>query len=159
MVSDLAPTLRQFRTEICGPGWDAAKLPFCRDEEVDTAGLTEAYASARVVLNVGRQGSPANDRYQLDPSTPAARTFEAAMAGCCQLYFADSLEVLDYFDLGTEILLFDDADDFRGQLTAILSDGERQRSIGAAAQRRALAEHTYAHRRGPWWNASGWTHK
>ena len=68
------------------------------------------------------------------------------MAGSCQLLFADSLEVLDYFDVGREILLFDGPSDFSAQLDRLLADGELACSIGAAARRRALADHTYAAR-------------
>ena len=150
LVTDLAPALRRYRTEIHGPGWNAVKQPFCREQEVDTAGLPTAYAATRVALNIGRQGSPANDRYQIDPSTPAPRTFEAAMSGCCQIFFADSLEVLEYFDLGTEILLFDDVEDFRDQLTVVLADDQQARSIGAAARRRAWRNTPMPTGRGPW---------
>jgi spore maturation protein CgeB len=146
MLADLAPTLQRCRTEICGSGWNAERLPFCRNQDAEPADLLSAYAGARIVLNMGRNLSPANDRFQLDPSTPGVRTFEAAMAGSCQMIFADSLEVMDYFEVGKEILLFNNADDFRAQLQSLLADGDRACSLGAAARRRAMREHTYAAR-------------
>jgi spore maturation protein CgeB len=146
LLSDVSATLKGLRTEICGREWNAESLSFCRNQEVAPAELPAQYAAARVVLNMGRTFSPVNDRYQLDPSTPGVRTFEAAMAGSCQLLFADSLEVLDYFDVGREILLFNDAGDFHDQLASLLADGERAAAIGEAARRRALNDHTYAAR-------------
>ena len=130
----------------CGNGWNAERLSFCRNQYVAPADLPAAYAEARIVLNVGRSLSVANDRFQLDPSTPGPRTFEAAMAGGCQMIFADSLEVMDYFEVGKEILLFNDAEDFRAQLESLLADPDRACAIGAAARQRAVRDHTYAAR-------------
>lgn len=146
LLADLSPTLAHCRAEIFGSEWDTPAVPQARNVELAASDLPEAYASSRVVLNIGRGASAANARYLLDPSTPGARTFEAAMAGSCQLLFADSLEVLDYFELGSEILLFDGPADFRVQLERLLADGELAQSIGAAARRRALRDHTYAAR-------------
>ncbi len=146
LLADLSPTLAHCRAEIFGSGWDLKAVPNARNAELEPNDISAAYASSRVVLNIGRAASTANARYQLDPSTPGARTFEAAMAGSCQLLFADSLEVLDYFELGSEILLFDSPADFRVQLERLLADGELAQSIGAAARRRALRDHTYAAR-------------
>jgi spore maturation protein CgeB len=146
LVADLAVSLGRKQTKICGTGWDEPKLSFCRDQRIDASDLPAAYAQARVVLAMSRTGSSANKRCLLDPSTPGASLFEAAMAGCCQLLFADSLEMLDYFDRGREILLFDGTSDFAAQLERLLSNGELASSIGSAARRRALADHTYAAR-------------
>jgi len=146
LLEDLSGTLARCKTEVFGTDWPVERLAFCRNERLDSAQLSLAYASSRVVLNMGRSVSLANNRYQLDASTPGPRTFEASMAGCCQLLFADSLEVLDYFDLGQEILLFNDTEDFRAQLAELLADGARTCGIGAAARRRALRDHTFAAR-------------
>ena len=105
---------------------------------------------------MGRTASAANNRCQLDASTPGARTFEAAMAGSCQLLFTDSLEVMDYFEVGEEILLFDDTEDFRAQLESLLADRERACAIGTAAQRRAYAITRTPHGRAPCSDMPGW---
>jgi spore maturation protein CgeB len=146
LLRDLSPTLRSHRTVVRGADWDAAEFPYCQNEYTQPEDLPALYASSRVVLNMGRNVSSVNNRCQLDASTPGSRTFEAAMAGSCQLLFTDSLEVMDHFEVGDEILLFDDAEDFRTQLEMVLADGERACSIGAAARRRAMRDHTYAAR-------------
>ncbi len=119
-------------------------LPFCRNERIPNERLADYYATSRVVLNLGRDFHLANRKYQLDSSTPGPRTFEAAMAGACQLMFAESLEILDYFRLDEEILLFDSPADFQQTLERLLAEPKHCRRIGAAAEERRLRDHTYA---------------
>lgn len=144
IIQDLAHVLRSVRTEIFGDGWDSKALPFCINRRVDNAGLADRYAASRVVLNLGRDFHLSNQKYQLDPSTPGPRTFEAAMAGSCQMMFADSLEILDYFKLDEEIVLFDNPKEFEELLTDLLEHPNKRAAIGMAAQARCLKDHTYA---------------
>ena len=60
------------------------------------------------------------------------------------MYFSDSLEVLDYFSLDKEILLFDSPRSFETQLEMLLDDPERGKKIAISAQNRALKDHTYS---------------
>ena len=66
------------------------------------------------------------------------------MAGACQFFFVDSLEVLDYFEADTEIILFNDPSEFEARLTELLEDVDKRRNIATAARARCLREHTYA---------------
>jgi hypothetical protein len=50
------------------------------------------------------------------------------------------------FEVGTEVVTYDDVDDLAAQLHTLLADDERRTAIARAGQRRTLAEHTYAHR-------------
>jgi spore maturation protein CgeB len=75
--------------------------------------------------------------------SPATRVFEAAGAGACLI--TDRWEGIDqFFEPGEEILVADDGAAVAGHLLDL--SPERARKIGDAALRRALAEHTYAHR-------------
>jgi spore maturation protein CgeB len=144
LLEELAPVLAKYRTEVYGSGWDTARLPFARNERIPAEELPDRYAAARAILNVGRSLNLANRRYQLPASTPGPRTFEAAMAGSCQLVYGESLEILDYFAVGDEVLLFDDPPEFERCLRRLRDDpGERHR-IAAAARARCLKDHTYA---------------
>jgi spore maturation protein CgeB len=145
IVRDLSPVLSRCRTEIIGPGWPG-DMRFGRGGRLSNAELADACARSWVTLNLGRTLNLANRRYQLDPSTPGPRTFEAALAGTVQMYFVDSLEITDYFEPDTEILLFDGPEDFAAQLHGLLADPERAKRIAESARRRALREHTYAAR-------------
>jgi spore maturation protein CgeB len=142
LIGDLSGVLAAVNAQIVGEGWDDS-LPFCHNDRIDPSLLAGHYAAARVVLNMGRDFHYCNKKHQLDPSTPGPRTFEAAMAGACQIMFADSLEVLDYFKLDDEILLFDGPADFRKALDNLLANPEKCQNIGAAARARCLLEHTY----------------
>jgi len=73
------------------------------------------------------------------------RTFELAAAGAGQIADAkDDLATL--FKPGEELLTYRDLADLRRQLDHYLARPEEARAIGENARRRALAEHTIAHR-------------
>lgn len=146
MVKDLSQIIIKVKTEIYGEGWDISDLPFCRNERIPQEQLVMFYVSSRIVLNLGRDFNYANRQYDLVPSTPGPRTFEAAMAGACQMIFADSLEIMDYFEIDKEIVLFDDPTDFEAKLFDLLDHPEKRVAIGQAARVRCLKDHTYAAR-------------
>jgi spore maturation protein CgeB len=91
------------------------------------------------VLNISRESMA---RYGFSPAT---RVFEAAGSGACII--TDAWEGIDHFlEPDREILVATDGCDVADHLRDL--SPERAKSIGAAAMRRVLAEHTYAHRAG-----------
>jgi len=89
------------------------------------------------VLNVSRESMA---RYGFSPAT---RIFEAAGAGACLI--TDEWAGIELFlEPGTEVLVGRDGAEVAEHLAALTP--ERARGVGAAAYRRVLAEHTYAHR-------------
>jgi spore maturation protein CgeB len=89
------------------------------------------------VLNISRSSMA---RYGFSPAT---RVFEATGAGACLI--TDHWEGIEaFFEPGTELLVARDGDEVAALVSALTPD--RARAIGEAALRRALAEHTYAHR-------------
>jgi spore maturation protein CgeB len=146
LAADLARVLVRQRTRFLGDGWPLGQLPFAENRRLNNAELADHYADAFVTLNMGRDLDLANRHYQLCPSTPGPRTFEAAMAGATQMFFVESLEIADYFAPDREIVLFDSVREFELCLTELLAAPEQATAIGAAAQQRALAEHCYTHR-------------
>ena len=79
-------------------------------------------------------------RYGFSPPT---RVFEAAGAGACLI--TDAWVGIELFlEPNEEVFVARDG----GEVAAILDSlkPERARQVGAAAQRRILAEHTYRHR-------------
>lgn len=122
-----------------GAGWEDAALPgnVRRLGHVPTAWHNALNASAKAVLNVNRDGMA---RFGFSPPT---RIFEAAGAGACIV--SDAWPGLEsFFEPGTEILVAEDGAAVAEHLRALTP--ERAREIGAAARRRALAEHSYASR-------------
>jgi len=122
-----------------GSGWGDKPLP----PNVNYAGHVytpdhNAFnCTPRMVLNVSRESMA---RYGFSPAT---RVFEAAGAGACLI--TDDWEGINlFFAPGREILVARDGEDvarFVRGLTEI-----QAHEVGAAALRRVLAEHTYAHR-------------
>lgn len=122
-----------------GNGWADKALP------PNVAGLGHVYTAdhnafnctARAVLNICRASMA---RYGFSPPT---RVFEAAGAAACLI--TDTWEgVEQFFEPGEEILVAPDGAAVAEYVRGLTP--ERARAIGAAAYRRALAEHTYARR-------------
>lgn len=122
-----------------GAGWGDAPLPANVRwlGHVPPRDHNAFNVSVRAVLNVNR-ASMAAVGY-----SPPTRVFEAAGAGACLL--CDAWPGLEMFlEPGREVLVVHDGDEVLATLDAL--DPARARAIGAAARRRVLAEHTYAHR-------------
>jgi spore maturation protein CgeB len=93
--------------------------------------------SPRAVININRDSMA---RYGFSPPT---RVFEAAGAAACLL--CDAWEGLETFlEPEREVLVVRSGAEVAAQLASL--SASRARAIGAAARRRVLAEHTYAHR-------------
>lgn len=145
IIRDLEPFISKLKSNIIGAEWPP-DLKIAKNQRTPNDSLSLIYAQSSIAISMGREFNLANNRFQLAPSTPGPRVFEAAMAGVVQICFADSLEVSDYFEVGKEILLFDGPKDFKRQVELILDSPGLAKSIAIAAQYRALNEHTYHHR-------------
>jgi spore maturation protein CgeB len=134
-----AARLPERRFVLGGSGWGDVPLPANVRYlgHVGTGDHNALNCSATAVLNVNRASMA---RFGFSPPT---RVFEAAGAGACLL--TDAWAGIEQFlEPDREILVAHDGDDVArllGDLTA-----ERARTIGDAARRRVLGEHTYAHR-------------
>lgn len=145
LVADCAQLFGKLRVDILGADW-STELPFCRNERVPNDSLPDHYASSLVTLNIGRRFNLANSRYSLDATTPGPRTFEAAMAGAVQCTYFEGPELLDYFEPGNEILIFDSPAELGEQIESLRQDPDRRRRIAEAAQKRVIQDHTYGAR-------------
>ena len=89
------------------------------------------------VLNVNRDSMA---RFGFSPPT---RVFEAAGAGACLI--SDQWQGIEQFlEPDEEVLVANNGDEVAAYVERL--DPERTRAIGAAAMRRVMGEHTYAHR-------------
>ncbi|HEU4588242.1 MAG TPA: glycosyltransferase [Gemmatimonadales bacterium] len=134
-----AQALPHLRFLLGGSGWGDRRLP----TNVRYAGHVYTHehnafnCTPLAVLNVNRASMA---RFGFSPPT---RVFEAAGAGACLL--TDAWEGIELFlEPETEVLVGADGDEIAAALEALTP--ERARAIGAAARRRILAGHTYAHR-------------
>ncbi|GJD30647.1 hypothetical protein PMNALOAF_1897 [Methylobacterium adhaesivum] len=130
---------------ILGTDWPS-DIRCATNRRLSPAEMADHAAGARLTLNIGRDLDIANRRFALPPATPGPRTFEVALAGSAQLYFATGLEICDVFEPGREILLVDGVADIARAIAQALDDPAAIQAIAARAQSRALREHTYAQR-------------
>jgi spore maturation protein CgeB len=134
-----AAELRGLDFVLAGAGWGDKQMPpnVRYVGHLYTADHNTFNTAARTVLNVSRDSMAA---YGFSPAT---RVFEAAGAGACIITDAwDGIAM--FFEPGSEILVAESGPAVAEHLARLTP--ERARRIGAAARRRALAEHTYARR-------------
>jgi spore maturation protein CgeB len=122
-----------------GNGWDDKPLPsnvkylghvYTRDHNAFNC-------TPQAVLNISRESMA---RYGFSPAT---RVFEAAGAGACII--TDVWEGIELFlEPEREVLVAQDGLDVAEHLRHLTP--EKAHTIGKAAYRRVLAEHTYTHR-------------
>lgn len=144
LVTDLLPAMGGLQLRFIGPGWGEFGTGFS-DRRIEKSELISMYAGAKIVLNLGRSLHFENRRHMIAPSSPGPRTFEAALAGALQFFHEDTFEIRRYFT-PNEVPTFSNPADFQDLIARYLHDEpERSRTV-LAAQRRALAEHTYANR-------------
>jgi spore maturation protein CgeB len=134
-----AEALPERRFVLGGNGWQDKPLPanvgyvghvYTRDHNAFNC-------TPHAVLNISRDSMA---RFGFSPAT---RVFEAAGAGACLI--TDAWVGVDQFlDPGREVLVAHCGAGVAAHLATL--DATRARAIGAAARRRVLAEHTYAHR-------------
>lgn len=122
-----------------GNGWHDKPLPANVRNlgHVYTADHNAFNCSPLAVLNISRESMA---RYGFSPAT---RVFEAAGAGAC-LITDDWEGIEEFFEPGEELLVARDGAEVAAHLEN-LTPG-RARAVGAAALRRVLSQHTYAHR-------------
>jgi spore maturation protein CgeB len=129
---------------IIGPGWLPPVPPPCSPIRIANHQLPDYYTAALSVISIGRNHDLANARFQIRPSTPGPRTFEAALAGAAQIHVTDSLAICEYFEPGREILLVDTPEEAAEQVARLRREHGCSERIGLAAQRVVAARHTYA---------------
>jgi spore maturation protein CgeB len=122
---------------IGGNGWESKAMPgnVRHRGHVYTSEHNAFNCTPKAVLNVARD-SMAHIGF-----SPATRVFEAAGAAACLI--TDAWEGIELFlTPDEEVLVARDGQDVAEHMAALTP--ERARSIGQAALRRVLAEHTYA---------------
>jgi spore maturation protein CgeB len=136
---EAARRLPAARFVLGGAGWEVDGLPANVRllGHVPTADHNAFNCSCRAVLNISRESMA---RYGFSPAT---RVFEAAGAGACLI--TDHWEgVAFFFEPGRELLVAQDGAEVAEHVGGL--DPTRARTIGEAARRHALAEHTYDRR-------------
>ncbi len=128
--------VRDLGLAVWGPGWPRGAV-YGED-------FVHALAGAEVGLNIhqhfGEAGDPA--RYG---SGANMRVFELAAVGTPQLSDAKA-DIVRHFEPDREIALYRTVEELRRRARELLEDQDARQALAAAARRRALREHTWAHR-------------
>lgn len=136
---DVAAARPRLSFLLGGAGWESKSVPpnVHRLGHVRTDRHNAFFCSTLATLNINRASMA---RYGFSPPT---RVFEAVGAGACLI--TDSwIGIETFLDPGSEVLVASSGAEVADHLDALT--GERARAIAAAARRRILAHHTYAHR-------------
>ena len=145
LLADCEEHLSDLKVDIFGSDWPSDRSIY-KNNRISNALIPDYYVSSLITLNIGRRFNLANNKYQLEASTPGPRTFEAAMAGAVQCFFLEGLEIRDYFNFEKEILVFDSVSELREIIDNLKEDISRRNSIALNSQKRAIKDHTYAAR-------------
>jgi spore maturation protein CgeB len=124
---------------IGGAGWESKPMPENVRQlgHVSTRDHNAFNSTPLAVLNVARDSMAENG------FSPATRVFEAAGAAACLI--TDAWQGIELFlNPGEEVLVARDGQDVAEHVAGLTL--ERARTIGAAARRRILSEHTYVRR-------------
>lgn len=134
-----AAKLPNQRFILGGSGWENKALPANVHYlgPISPSDQNAFYCSPLAVLNINQ------DCIGRDGFSPTTRVFEAAGAGACLI--TEPWEGIESFlEPGREVLVAKNGDEVAEHLERLTP--ESANSIGQAAHRRVLNEHTYAHR-------------
>jgi spore maturation protein CgeB len=127
-----------------GQGWEAGRL-----EQED---MVATFSDSRINLNLSNSSVPSNRwrrflgrGHQTYGDQIKGRNFEIPSCGGFQLSGA-SEDLESYFEPDREIVIFHDDDELAAAIERYLADEPARAAIAAAGYRRAIHEHTYAHR-------------
>lgn len=107
--------------------------------------LINLYARCKYVINMGRTYNIANEYFSISATTPGPRTFETALAGAAQIYISNGMEIENYYDINTEIVLSHDV----REVASIVNKGFVSKDyldIAKASQDRTIKDHLYVAR-------------
>lgn len=144
-IKELAPYLEKYNTLICGAEW-SLKNNFIKNFRLSNKKVNYLYGNSKFTLNIGRDLNIANNQFNLIASTPGPRTFEAALSGGVQLYFADDYEIEEYYEPNKEILLYENLAEFIELAERCLKKPKEYIEMAIKARERTLNDHTYHNR-------------
>ncbi|MCL1925809.1 MAG: glycosyltransferase [Syntrophorhabdaceae bacterium] len=133
---------------IWGNDWDGCPgrlRPFLQRDgaRVDTEDIVKVFNASRININL--HSSSYHEGVNPDGDFINPRTFEIAACGAFQL--VDSRKKLsDFFQIGEEIVCFDNLADLRAKIARYLEDPEERKAVAERGMRRVQRDHTYKRR-------------
>lgn len=120
------------RVHVAGPGWP--------NGAVSDEGMVDLFRRSKVILGHGGVG------WSKELRNLKARDFDAPCTGSGVYITSYSSELAEFFEIGREILCFDNEDEAVELIRQILADESRRRSVAALGRARCLREHTWTER-------------
>jgi hypothetical protein len=126
------------------PPWDERRLARVAGPSLPQEELVRMYSRARISLGFSTCGDARyHDRTKV--RQVHLRDFEAPMSGA--LHFVEYQEELqDFYEIGREIVCYTTREELLDKVRYYLVHPDEAERVRAAGRRRALAEHTWAHR-------------
>lgn len=134
-----------FSLECWGDGWPD-DLSGALNRRLGPMGLRGLYRRCRFVLNLGREVSIANRRYQLPASMPGPRTFEAGLLGAVQLYVGQSPRIRHYYQPEQGVIEVNTEQEIRTLVDQSHRQPHWHRRLREAAAAHTRRFHLYRHR-------------
>jgi spore maturation protein CgeB len=134
-----------FSVECWGDLWPN-NLIGCLNQRLGPVGLRGLYRRCRFVLNLGRDVSIANRRYQVPASMPGPRTFEAALLGAVQLYLGQSPRIRHYYQPEQGVIEVNTEEEIRQLVARSYDQPHWLHQLGVAAADHTRRHHLYRHR-------------
>lgn len=134
---------------VVGSGW-SDKFDGDGLEHKPSASPLEAatiYNESRINLNVHREEtdfSVSSETFRA--VSPNGSVFYVAGCGAFQIADDSRRDLPNLFEPGKEIILYHDSEELQALVSRYLADEQERTRIAEAGRKRALAEHTYAHR-------------
>lgn len=123
---------------------------FIVDEIVFPEEAAKYFNGAKINLNIHRRSQDSRfahgNSQNIQPESVSGRTFD--LAGCGAFQLIDNLRsnVSKHFEIGKEIVVFENNDDFKEKIKYYLSHDKERKQIAEAANKKVVSEHTYEKR-------------
>lgn len=127
-----------------GRSWSDNPIDRVRTWRLSGVGVPNGRDLPRAEAYAVMQASAATLNLHGDQDGFTMRTFEAAGVGAIQLI--DRADVAEFYEPGTEVLVFADDDELVDLCRRIAADRDAMVGMRARARQRTLAEHTFIHR-------------
>lgn len=134
---------------VVGSGWpeEIGEDGLERKPSASPSEAARIYSESRINLNVHREETDFSVSFgAFRAVSPNASVFYVAGCGGFQIADDSRQDLQNLFEPGKEIVLYRDFEELAALVGRYLKDGDERARIAESGRRRALAEHTYAHR-------------
>jgi spore maturation protein CgeB len=151
IINAIAPVIKDLNVKLIG-NWGEELVPELRKFIIpvicDFWEVQKYYCGAKINLNIHRNpvNPPSGNSKGILGTSLNDRTFALAGSGAFQLVDSSRPDVWECFNVGREIIVFNDTKDLTDKIIEYLQHPKIRESIANGGQQRAYLEHTFYHR-------------